>query len=171
MLAESTEVPEPLLASKYTSSEAVGAGALLPHVLQDAQLVEPVAFQLVEEPPPRHHRPTPHVNDQPLLPETLVELPPAYQVAPPVAAESLIDIQSTETMPEALESVAADPGVEALILARLPEEPLAVNPDTVCVVPLVRMRPLARPALFTAMVLKVLDPVTVMLSPVKVMLL
>ena len=52
IFAERTELPEPLLASKKTSSAEVGTGTSLAQPEQTAQLVGPVASQLVDDPPP-----------------------------------------------------------------------------------------------------------------------
>ena len=75
-------------------------------------------------------------------------------------------------MSDGLVKVKREPGVLDLIIARLPEAPLDVMLEIVCVVPDVNIRPFGRPALFTARVpLNVLLPVIVMLSPEKVTLL
>jgi hypothetical protein len=167
--AERIAFPDPLPESKKTSSDAVGTALFPVQPVHVAQLVGPVAAQSSDDPPPTQLRPG---KIQPEFPETESELYPAYQVAPPVAAESLIDIQSTETVPLALESVAALPATVDHSLARLPVDPLVVKlPVTVCVVPLVRRRPVANPAVLTAKSLNVFDPVTVMLLPEKMMLL
>ena len=64
--------------------------------------------------------------------------------------------------------VAAEPAEVESNFARLAAEPLLVRSVTVCVVPAVSFNPFVRPPLLIAMMLNVLEPPTVMLSPVKV---
>ena len=99
------------------------------------------------------------VNTQPVLPETLVELAPAYQVAPPVAVESWIDRKLHETTPVVLLTVAALPPDDEFIVINLPEVPLTLKLLVIVVVVAevsVRVRALVTSEKF--MVPKVLEP-------------
>ncbi len=86
----------------------------------------------------------------PLFPLTLVELAPAHQVAPPVAAESLMLVQSIATEPLDLDKVDAVPALEEMILATLPDEAVVVNPLRVRVLEAGKETPVVSPRLFKA---------------------
>ena len=92
------------------------------------------------------------VKTHPLLPLTLVLFAPANQEAPTVAALSLIEVQSIETVPLVLDTVAAVPALELMSLASLPLEAVVVKPVTVVVVEAGNVTPVVSPRLLRAIV-------------------
>jgi len=94
----------------------------------------------------------------PVFPLTSV-LFKAFHVAPPVAVLSRIERKLTETVPDALDNVAAVPGVVLSIVSTFPEVPSAVKLVTVCVVPEVKRIDVAAVALYEfEMFANVLEP-------------
>lgn len=70
-----------------------------------------------------------------------------------------------------MDKVAGEPIAPDSNLAKLPAEPLVVKVDTVVVVLCSSIKPVVNPALLTASVLKVFQPLIKMLSPEQVILL
>ena len=86
------------------------------------------------------------VKIHPVLLPPSVELAPAYQVAPPVAVERLIDKKSALTVPDALDNVCDAAVTEPMVKSRV-AAPLAFQFVNVLVVPAVNKMDVAPVAL------------------------